>query len=215
MTSGLGPEHPVRRWLLPARRPRGPRLRASRNLQVSDPEGDIRRPGDRRALAAARHPLRPRPHRAPAAVHPQARRARDLEEPQRPVPRGVADRQRAQVHQGRRGSQPRRRERARPRVPTVDVNDPELGALRDVAGRARTSPTRTGSIASADADAVVEQLRTFGDNTPKPPTVQPSQVKVRVIDATGTNVSQSVASTLGGHGLPGDRGTRRPARTSR
>ena len=51
-------------------------------------------------------------------------------------------------------------------------------------------------VPSADADAVVEQLRTFGDNTPKPATVPPSQVKVRVTDATGTNVGQSVVSKL-------------------
>ena len=48
-------------------------------------------------------------------------------------------------------------------------------------------------------------MRTFGDNTPKPSTVQPGQVKVRVIDATGTNVGQSVVSTLGANGFQATR----------
>jgi len=48
----------------------------------------------------------------------------------------------------------------------------------------------------ADADAVVQQLRTFGDDKPKPATVQPSQVKVRVVDATGTGVGASAVRAL-------------------
>ena len=75
-------------------RPRSPTC-ASRNLQISDPNGADRRSRHRRALAPARRPRRPRPHRPPAGVHPQARRPRDLEEPQRPVPRGRSGRQRA------------------------------------------------------------------------------------------------------------------------
>jgi hypothetical protein len=56
-------------------------------------------------------------------------------------------------------------------------------------------------IASPDADAMIEQLRTFGDNTPKPATVQPSQVKVRVTDSSGTSVGQSVVKTLADNGF--------------
>ena len=52
-------------------------------------------------------------------------------------------------------------------------------------------------IAAPDADSVVQQLRTFGDDTPQPATVQPSAVKVRVIDATGTDVGASVVKALG------------------
>jgi hypothetical protein len=62
-------------------------------------------------------------------------------------------------------------------------------------------------IASSDADAVVEQLRTFGDDTPKPATVQPSQVKVRVIDATGTNVGASVVAGLNDQGFTATSGS--------
>jgi hypothetical protein len=57
----------------------------------------------------------------------------------------------------------------------------------------------------------MEQLRTFGDNTPKPATVQPSQVKVRVVDATGTNIGQSVVSNLAEQGF---KATARPTPTT-
>src|SRR5262249_28039629 len=58
------------------------------------------------------------------------------------------------------------------------------------------APDRNRVIASPEADAVVERLRTFGDNAPKAATVQPSQVKVEVVDASGTNGGQSVVSNL-------------------
>ena len=63
------------------------------------------------------------------------------------------------------------------------------------------SENRNRLIASPDADAVVQQLRTFGDDTPQPATVQPSQVKVRVVDATGTNVGASVVKALADQGF--------------
>ncbi len=83
---------------------------------------------------------------------------------------------------------------------TVDVNDPN-------AVKFETLPTvpypenPNRLIASPNADLVVEQLRTFGDDTPKPATIQPSQVKVRVVDATGTNVAPSVVQALTGQGF--------------
>jgi LCP family protein required for cell wall assembly len=78
---------------------------------------------------------------------------------------------------------------------TVDVNDPNSVRFETLPVE-QYEPDPNRLIASPDADAVVEQLRSFGDNTPKPATVHPSQVKVRVIDATGTNVGQSVVSRL-------------------
>ncbi len=78
---------------------------------------------------------------------------------------------------------------------TVDVND--TSSIRfETLPVEPYQPDPNRLVASPDADAVIEQLRTFGDNTPKPATVQPSQVKVRVTDATGTNVGQSVVSKL-------------------
>ncbi len=83
---------------------------------------------------------------------------------------------------------------------TVDVNDPNSVRFETLPVE-QYQPDPNRLIASPDADAVVQQLRTFGDDTPKPATVQPSQVKVRVVDATGTNVSQSVVKELASQGF--------------
>jgi LCP family protein required for cell wall assembly len=83
---------------------------------------------------------------------------------------------------------------------TVNVND-QNSVRFETLPVATYEPDPNRVVASADADAVIEQLRTFGDNAPKPATVQPSQVKVRVTDATGTNVGQSVVSELESNGF--------------
>ena len=70
--------------------------------------------------------------------------------------------------------------------------------------RYRSTPTQPDPnrlIASADADQVVAQLRTFGNNTPKPPTVPTSAVTVTVADGTGTNVGASVVGGLAINGF--------------
>jgi anionic cell wall polymer biosynthesis LytR-Cps2A-Psr (LCP) family protein len=83
---------------------------------------------------------------------------------------------------------------------TVDVNDPNSVRFETLPVE-QYDPDPNRLVASADADAVVEQLRTFGDNAPKPATVLPGQVTVQVTDATGTNVGQSVVSTLASIGF--------------
>ena len=88
---------------------------------------------------------------------------------------------------------------------TVDVNDPSSIRFETLPVDPDPNNPNVTLVPSADADAVIQQLRTFGDNTPKPATVAPSQVKVRVTDATGTNVGQSVVSKLTELGLPGHR----------
>jgi LCP family protein required for cell wall assembly len=79
---------------------------------------------------------------------------------------------------------------------TVDVNDTSSVRFETLPVDPDPNNPDVTLVPSADADQVIEQLRTFGDNTPKPATVQPSQVKVLVTDATGTNVGQSVVSKL-------------------
>jgi LCP family protein required for cell wall assembly len=92
---------------------------------------------------------------------------------------------------------------------TVDVNDANSIRFETLpVEQYPADPNRL--IPSPDADAVVQQLRTFGDNTPKPATVQPSQVKVRVVDATGTNVGASVVKELGNQGFQTTDGKTRP-----
>ena len=99
-------------------------------------------------------------------------RARDREEPERPVPRARHRRQRARGHQGRPGLEPRRRERADPRVQDRRRERPELGAVRDASRPCPTRPTRTSTLVPGPAPTMsINQLRTFGDNTPPPPSV--------------------------------------------
>jgi len=83
---------------------------------------------------------------------------------------------------------------------TVNVNDPTSIRFETLPVEAY-APDPNRLVASSDADAVVEQLRTFGDNTPKPPTVPPSAVTVKVTDATGTNVGASVTGGLAVNGF--------------
>ena len=69
----------------------------------------------------------------------------------------------------------RRRERADPRVQDHRRERPELGAVRDASHRARSQqPERRRSSSGHGADELINQLRTFGDNTPPPPSVVPS-----------------------------------------
>jgi LCP family protein required for cell wall assembly len=83
---------------------------------------------------------------------------------------------------------------------TVDVNDPTSVRFETLPVQQwPQDPNRL--IASPDADAVVAQLRTFGDDTPKTPTIKPSDVTVRVTDATGTNASPLTVKALADQGF--------------
>jgi LCP family protein required for cell wall assembly len=79
---------------------------------------------------------------------------------------------------------------------TVDVNDPNSVRFETLPVDPDPDNPNVTLVPAADADQVIQQLRTFGDNTPKAPTVAPAQVKVRVTDGTGTNVGASVVSEL-------------------
>jgi hypothetical protein len=83
---------------------------------------------------------------------------------------------------------------------TVDVSDPDSIRFETLPTE-QYQPDPNRLIASEDAEAVVQQLRTFGDDTPKAPTLQPSQVSVRITDATGTNVGASVEQALDDQGF--------------
>jgi LCP family protein required for cell wall assembly len=91
---------------------------------------------------------------------------------------------------------------------TVDVNDPnsvQFETLPTVPDP--NNPTAT-LVPGPGADDVVNQLRTFGDNTPPAPSVVPSQVRVQVRDATGKNIGEDTLVKLvqtgfqsGGYGV--------------
>jgi len=83
---------------------------------------------------------------------------------------------------------------------TVNVND--TNSIRFTTLPFETYPPDPNRVqASPEADAVVAELRTFGDDTPKPAIVQPSQVTVRITDSTGTNVGPSVVKALDAQGF--------------
>jgi LCP family protein required for cell wall assembly len=84
---------------------------------------------------------------------------------------------------------------------TVDVNDPNSVRFETLPVDPDPENPNVTLVPAAAADAVVAQLRTFGDDTPKPPTVPPSKVTVHVTDATGTNVAPSVVTELAAQGF--------------
>jgi LCP family protein required for cell wall assembly len=84
---------------------------------------------------------------------------------------------------------------------TVDVNDPDSVRFETLPVDPDPNNPLVTLVPAASAEAVVQQLRTFGDDTPKPATVTPSEVTVQVSDATGTNVAPSVVDALVAQGF--------------
>jgi LCP family protein required for cell wall assembly len=85
---------------------------------------------------------------------------------------------------------------------TVNVNDPRalrFGTIPVVA--AVSSDGQDILNLGPGANQVIEQLRTFGDNTPQPAIVAPSTVTVKVSDATGTNIASSITDALAKQGF--------------
>ena len=83
---------------------------------------------------------------------------------------------------------------------TLDVNDPNAVSFETLPVE-QYQPDPNRLIASSDADAVVAQLNTFGNDTPKVPTLPPSQVTVRVTDASGTNAAENTVKSLADQGF--------------
>ena len=79
---------------------------------------------------------------------------------------------------------------------TVDVNDPD--AVRFETLPVTPNPADpVSSLALADgAEDMINRLRTFGDNTPRVPSVLPSQVDVRVFDGNGRGDDAEIADEL-------------------
>jgi LCP family protein required for cell wall assembly len=83
---------------------------------------------------------------------------------------------------------------------TVDVNDPNSVQFETVP--TVPYPPDTNRVeAASNADTVLDQLRTFGDNAPKAPTVAPSHVKVTVRDGTTAPQADAVAKALTDQGF--------------
>jgi LCP family protein required for cell wall assembly len=83
---------------------------------------------------------------------------------------------------------------------TVDVNDDSAVQFETIPTE-QYPPDPNRLQAAPDADTVLDQLRTFGDNTPKPPKVPPSQVKLTVRDGTASLVAPNAARVLAEQGF--------------
>ncbi|MDQ1430511.1 MAG: hypothetical protein QOF40_1113 [Actinomycetota bacterium] len=85
---------------------------------------------------------------------------------------------------------------------TVNVNDQNTLRFGTVPVVAATASDGQSILNVGDgADATFQQLRTFGDNTPKPPTVAPGQVTLKVSDGSGKGLAPAVATTLRDQGF--------------
>ena len=95
---------------------------------------------------------------------------------------------------------------------TVNVNDQNSVHFETLPTVPDPSNPTVTLVPAPEADDVINQLRTFGNNTPPPPSVVPSQVKVQVRDATGKNIGEDTLVKLVQNGFqPGGYATpRRP-----
>ena len=80
---------------------------------------------------------------------------------------------------------------------TVNVNDQSSIQFETVPVVPSTSDDGQSILTLGDgAEQMIAQLRTFGDNRPKPPTVAPSAVSVSVVDASGKGNADAVSTEL-------------------
>jgi hypothetical protein len=84
---------------------------------------------------------------------------------------------------------------------TLDVNDPNSVRFETLPTDPDPDNPNVTLVPAASAADVVAQLNTFGDDTAKTPTIQPSQVTVKVTDASGTNAGGSTAKGLADQGF--------------
>ena len=88
---------------------------------------------------------------------------------------------------------------------TIDVNDPNSVEFTTIPWGENPSTAFGSSLVLKQpaANELIARLETFG-NTPPPAKVVPSQVKVRVIDATGSGVQTAVVDSLVKQGFVSD-----------
>jgi LCP family protein required for cell wall assembly len=90
---------------------------------------------------------------------------------------------------------------------TLDVYDPNSVSFETLPVEPWPEDNNRLIATEPAADQVAARLNTFGDDTPKVPTLLPSQVRVRVVDASGTNVGASVTENLVSQGFKATHGT--------
>jgi LCP family protein required for cell wall assembly len=84
---------------------------------------------------------------------------------------------------------------------TVDVNDPNSIDFETVPVTADPSNPKSTLVLADGAQALIDRLRTFGDDRPPPPTVAPQQVRVQVLDGFGNGYAQDTLTKLVQYGF--------------
>jgi LCP family protein required for cell wall assembly len=79
---------------------------------------------------------------------------------------------------------------------TVDVNDPNSVRFETLPVTPNPADPNSSLVLAEGAEQMIDRLRTFGDSTPKPPSVAPAQVNVRVIDGNGRGEAAAIAAEL-------------------
>jgi LCP family protein required for cell wall assembly len=79
---------------------------------------------------------------------------------------------------------------------TIDVNDSNSVEFETIPVTADPSNPKSTLVLADGAQQMIDQLRTFGDNAPPPPSVLPQQVRVRVLDASGKGYAQDTLTKL-------------------
>src|SRR5262245_23233704 len=79
---------------------------------------------------------------------------------------------------------------------TVDVNDSSAIQFETIPTAPDPSNPRATLVLGDGAQAMIDRLRTFGDNTPPAPSILPAQVKVEVRDSTGKGIAQDTLTKL-------------------
>ncbi|HXY92233.1 MAG TPA: LCP family protein [Acidimicrobiia bacterium] len=87
---------------------------------------------------------------------------------------------------------------------TVDVNDPNSVQFQTLPVAADPSNPESSLVLGDGAQQVIDQLRTFGNNQPPPPSVPPAQIKVRVLDGAGKGLAEDTLTKLVQNGFEPD-----------
>jgi polyisoprenyl-teichoic acid--peptidoglycan teichoic acid transferase len=93
---------------------------------------------------------------------------------------------------------------------TVDVNDPSSVQFETVPVTPNPADAGSSLVLADGGEDMINRVRTFGDNTPRPPSVLPSQVNVKVLDGNGRGEASVIAEELVKLGFVAGAGAKAP-----
>jgi LCP family protein required for cell wall assembly len=84
---------------------------------------------------------------------------------------------------------------------TIDVNDTSSVQFETIPTTPDPANPKSTLVLAGGAQQMIDQLRTFGSETPTVPSVLPTQVTVEVLDGSGKGIAQDTLSKLVQHGF--------------